>query len=64
MADVVSLDKFKKQQRAEQGKRATLCGGGHHSWLLDKDSVFDVRLGKLVSRWHCKRCGAVKTAAK
>lgn len=64
MAEVVSLVKFKKQKRAEQGKKATLCGGGHHSWVIDKENVFDVKEGKLVTRWLCKRCGTSKVQAK
>lgn len=63
-ASVVSLAAFKKKQRAAAGKQSTLCGNGHHSWVVDKANVFDVKAGKLVTRWLCKRCGTSKVEAK
>jgi hypothetical protein len=30
---------------------------------VDKQSVFDVKLGKLVNRYRCKRCGQFKVRA-
>jgi hypothetical protein len=30
---------------------------------VDKQSVFDVKLGKLVNRYRCTRCGQFKVRA-
>lgn len=64
MSEVVSLQKHKKQILQKKGKQATLCGSGFHSWAVVKDSTFDVKQGKLVTQWQCRRCGASKSEAK
>ena len=51
---------FKRRKASERHRGNTLCRNGHHKWTLDKGSVFDVKLGKLVTRYRCKRCGLVK----
>jgi len=56
MADVVSLQKFRRDQLRKKGKKATLCGNGMHSWALVTNSRFDVKQGKLVTVYRCKRC--------
>ncbi len=45
---------------AERHKGKTLCRHGHHKWRLDAERVFDVKRGRLVTRWTCVRCGAEK----
>lgn len=60
MGDVVP---FKKPKASERHKGKTLCRNGHHKWRVDKTSVFDVKLGRLVTRYRCARCGQVKTSA-
>lgn len=63
MSEVVSLAKHKKTQLQKKGKQATLCGNGFHSWGVVKDSCFDVKQGKLLTQYVCKRCGASKSEA-
>ena len=60
MGDVIPF-KPKKPGQKHQGK--SLCRDGFHKWELVGDQVFDVKQGKLVSKWVCKRCGAIKTKA-
>ena len=54
---------FKKPKASERHRVKTLCRNGHHKWVLDKESVFDVKLGKLVTRYRCARCGRTKVRA-
>jgi hypothetical protein len=51
---------FRKPRASERHRGNTLCRSGHHKWVLDKASVFDVKLGRLVNRYRCARCGQVK----
>jgi len=57
MGDVIQ---FKKPSLKEKGKGRTLCNSGFHKWLVDKDKQFDVKAGKLVTVYRCKRCGVTK----
>ena len=54
---------FKKPKRSTKHKGNTLCKSGFHKWVVEKEKVFDVKQGKLVTSYRCKRCGAVKNAA-
>jgi hypothetical protein len=54
MGEVVTLKQKSPKQRA-RGK--TLCRRGFHKWAVDKQTRFDVREGKLVTRKRCERCG-------
>lgn len=63
MGELVSLQKHKKALRRQRAKGATLCGHGHHRWVRMDADPFDVRTGRLVTRWRCSRCGAEKNAA-
>jgi len=60
MGDVVP---FKKPKASEKHKGKTLCKNGFHKWMLETEKVFDVKQGKLVSSYKCKRCGAKKNSA-
>jgi len=51
---------FKKPKLSEKHKGKTLCKNGHHKWEIVNEQQFDVKLGKLVTRYKCKRCGATK----
>ena len=42
------------------GKKQGLCQHGFHDWLIDKKQLFDVKQGKLVTRYLCRRCGKSK----
>jgi len=57
MAEIIP---FKKKKPAEKHRGNTLCRNGHHSWKIDKQKVFDVKQGKLVTVYQCKLCGTSK----
>lgn len=42
----------------------TLCRSGFHKWEADKTTTFDTKLGRLVTRYRCARCGAIRTEAR
>ena len=48
---------------SERHKGKTLCRNNHHKWQVDKQQIFDVKLGKLVTIYRCSRCGATKNRA-
>lgn len=54
---------FKRRKLSERHRGNTLCRNGHHKWVVDKESIFDVKLGKLVTRFRCARCGETKIGA-
>jgi hypothetical protein len=58
MADIL---KFKRLTAAERHKGKGLCREGFHKWKVDKQSVFDVKQGRLVTRYRCLRCGKIRT---
>ena len=49
-------------QHLVQGK--TLCRHGHHKWVVDKTRQFDVKQGRLVTRYRCARCGKQRVRAE
>ncbi len=60
MADVLP---FKRPSAKDKHKGKTLCRHGHHKWQVDKQRQFDVKQGRLVTRYRCTRCGAEKIKA-
>jgi hypothetical protein len=48
--------------RKPRGK-TTLCRNGHHKWVVDKETCFDVKEGRLVTVDRCVRCGIRRTRA-
>lgn len=54
---------FKRRKLSERHRGNTLCRNGHHKWVVDKESIFDVKLGRLVTRFRCARCGETKIGA-
>jgi len=54
---------FKRRRASERHKGNTLCRNGHHKWKIETQSVFDVKAGRLVTRFRCERCGATRTKA-
>jgi len=60
MGDVVP---FKKPKLSEKHKGNTLCKSGFHKWKIETEKVFDVKQGKLVTAYTCKRCGINKNDA-
>lgn len=61
MGDVLP---FKKRKPSDKAKGTTLCRSGFHKWKADKTTSFDVREGKLVTRYVCERCGKIRTEAR
>lgn len=57
MADILT---FKKKKLSEKHKGKTLCRSGFHKWEIFKEKQFDVKQGKLVTIYQCKRCGKQK----
>ncbi|OUR86376.1 hypothetical protein A9Q85_06100 [Cycloclasticus sp. 44_32_T64] len=57
MAEIIP---FKRKKLSERHKGDTLCRNGHHLWKADKQQKFDVKQGKLVTLYKCKRCGDIK----
>ncbi|MEJ2059700.1 MAG: hypothetical protein P8Y64_04360 [Gammaproteobacteria bacterium] len=55
---------FRRKTAAEKHKGKTLCRSGFHKWRVEKDNVFDVKAGKLVTIYRCERCGAVKNETR
>lgn len=58
MGDVV---RFKKPKLSEKYRGSTLCRNGHHKWEVVKENQFDVKQGRLVTLYKCKRCGRTKS---
>ena len=57
MGDIIP---FRKPSPAEKHKGNTLCRRGYHQWEPLPATPFDVKHGKLVTRYRCRRCGAVR----
>ena len=54
---------FKRPKLSEKHRGNTLCRHGHHKWELERESVFDSKQGRLVTRYKCTRCGKVRVEA-
>ena len=54
---------FRKPSPRDMHKGKLLCRHGHHKWVLDTAKQFDVKQGKLVTVYHCARCGQKKVKA-
>ncbi|WJW74852.1 hypothetical protein QVG61_10115 [Thiohalobacter sp. IOR34] len=55
---------FKRPSASQRHKGNTLCRRGFHKWQAEKATPFDVKSGKLVTRYRCARCGATKVDAR
>lgn len=60
MGKVVPL---KKPKASSRHRGNTLCRRGFHKWEV-VEQPFDVKQGKLVSRYRCTRCGLEKNEAR
>lgn len=56
--------RFKRPKPQEQHKGKTLCSRGFHKWETVHDRPFDVKSGRLVTRYRCTRCGTTRTEAR
>lgn len=59
MADILP---FKRSRPSPEGKM--LCKNGFHKWEVVQQNPFDVKQGKLVTVYRCKRCGATKSESR
>ena len=57
MGEVV---KFKLPSALQKNRGRTLCKNGFHKWEVLTEKLFDVKQGKLVTVYQCKRCGKTK----
>jgi hypothetical protein len=58
MADILP---FKRKKLSQKHKGNTLCREGFHKWVITQDRAFDVKQGRLVTQFRCRRCGKLKT---
>jgi hypothetical protein len=61
MGDVIT---FKKPKASDKHRGKTLCKSGFHKWEVVKGNPFDVKQGKMVTRYRCVRCGATRIEAR
>ncbi|WP_185236607.1 hypothetical protein [Teredinibacter franksiae] len=54
---------FKRPSLKQKHKGKTLCRSGFHKWEVVTKNKFDVKQGKLVTLYQCKRCGEQKVTA-
>lgn len=54
---------FKRPSPKQKHKGKTLCRSGFHKWEVVTNQQFDVKQGKLVTRYKCVRCGKEKVEA-
>jgi len=55
---------FRRPKASEKHRGNTLCRRGFHKWQAEPGTPFDVKSGKLVTRYRCSRCGATRTEAR
>lgn len=60
MGEVV---RFNRPGAKEKHRGNTLCRRGFHKWEVQNERPFDVKSGRLVTLYRCKRCGATRTEA-
>ena len=60
MADILAF----KRPRKQPGKGDTLCRNNHHKWEVWQRKQFEVKSGKLVTVYRCRRCGKQKVTAE
>ena len=51
----------KKPSAKQKAEGKTLCRRGFHKWIIDQETQFDVKQGRLVTVHRCQRCDASKT---
>jgi hypothetical protein len=60
MGEVVQ---FNRPKLLEPHKGNTLCRSGFHKWEILNEKQFDVKQGKLITVYQCKRCLITKSKA-
>ncbi len=61
MADILP---FQKPAAGARNKGKTLCRRGFHKWKAEPGTPFDVKTGRLVTRFRCARCGATRVESR
>lgn len=61
MGDVIPFKKISPQKKF---KGRSLCRSGFHRWQVVTNQQFDVKQGKLVTRYRCERCGKEKVETR
>lgn len=62
MGEVVQFKLGAKRKTPwQKHKGKSLCRHGFHKWKVVTKQQFDVKQGKLVTRFKCERCGKEKT---
>lgn len=56
--------KFERPAKPTKRSGNSLCRAGRHRWEVVKSDPFDVKLGKLVTRYRCRRCGEYRTKSQ
>lgn len=55
---------FKRPSPAKKYENRILCHNGFHKWEVVQEKQFDVKQGKLITLYRCKRCGEIRTDAR
>ncbi len=55
---------FKRPRASEKHQGKTLCKRGFHKWEAEPATPFDVKAGRLITRYRCSRCGATKVEGR
>lgn len=61
MGDVI---RFKKPTAKQKHKGNTLCRNGFHKWEIVQEKQFDVKQGKLVTLYRCRRCSVERSESQ
>lgn len=59
-----NIVQFKRPKAGDKHKGKMLCKRGFHKWEAEPGTPFDVKTGRLVTRYRCVRCGATRTEAR
>ncbi|HKJ09130.1 MAG TPA: hypothetical protein VKA76_08585 [Gammaproteobacteria bacterium] len=51
---------FRRPKASEKHQGNTLCKRGFHKWEEVPTTPFEVKTGRLVTRYRCARCGATR----
>lgn len=51
---------FRRPKASAKHRGKSLCRHGHHKWEIEREHVFDVKQGRLITRYVCSRCGMVR----
>ncbi|MBX2807196.1 MAG: hypothetical protein KTR20_01075 [Cellvibrionaceae bacterium] len=51
---------FKRKTPWQKHRGSSLCRDGFHKWRVLANKQFDVKEGKLVTRYRCERCNKEK----